>query len=74
MLAATDYVGLGTLITAIATSIVAIIVAYRQTNTNNKVDDVHAQVATANGHTLGQLAEKNEARHEAEEVTEKGTP
>jgi hypothetical protein len=66
MLAVTDYVGLGTLIAAISASIVSIIVAIKQQPIATKVNDVHAAVTVSNGHTIGELVEKNEIRHEGE--------
>lgn len=57
-----DYVGIATCITATAAAVVSIIVAVRQVGTVKKVEEVHAAVSTANGHTLGELVEGNEAR------------
>lgn len=62
-----DFVGLGALISATCAGIVSIVVALRQSNVSAKVDEVHAQVATSNGHTLGELVEKNEQRHNGPE-------
>lgn len=61
MLGVTDYVGLGTLITSTGTTIVAILVAWRQTGVKRDVEAVHTQVKRANGNTLGQFADTQEA-------------
>lgn len=63
MLAVTDLVGLGALITATAAAIVSIIVALQQKPIAAKVEEVHTAVATGNAHTLGELADAQEARH-----------
>lgn len=55
---ATDYVGLGTLISAIGATVVSIIVALRQTSTKQQVNEVHAAVSMSNGATLGGKVEE----------------
>lgn len=65
MLAATDYIGLGSLIAATCAGIVSIIVALRQNGTVQQVKDVHAAVSMSNGATLGQVIEKIDGRNEA---------
>lgn len=62
MIATTDLVGLGALISATCAGIVSIIVAVRQGQISTKVEETHAAVSTANGHTLGELVEGQEAR------------
>lgn len=62
MIAATDYIGLGALITATAAAIVSIIVALRQNPIARKVDDVHEAVKTSNGTTIGEIVEANDLR------------
>lgn len=57
-----DYVGIATCITATAAAVVSIIVALRQPKIAKRVEEVHAAVSTANGHTIGELVEGNEAR------------
>lgn len=57
-MAAADYVGIATCITATAAAVVSIVVAIRQTDTVKKVDEVHAAVSTSNGSTLGQAIEQ----------------
>lgn len=62
MIANTDYIALGTLITAIGTSVVGIIVAIRQTGSKAGIDAIHDAVRTSNGQTIGELVESNEVR------------
>lgn len=62
---ATDYVGLGALISAVGSTVIGIIVAFRQTTTNRKVDDVHHEVKTANGNTAAEIIEAGEDRRTA---------
>ncbi len=52
-----------TLIGAVSAAIISIIVALQQRPIATKVAEVHDAVATANGHTIGELAEAQEARH-----------
>lgn len=73
MLAQTDYIGLGTLISALGATIVSIIVALRQSGVKGQVDEVHAAVTTANGSTLGMIADKVSAQLDAQDKkTEEG--
>lgn len=74
MIGATDYIGLGTLITAAGATIVSIIVALRQTTTHAQLTDVKSAVTTSNGATLGELAETNQARNVAKDAAAEGTP
>lgn len=57
-----DAAAWGALIASTAAAIVSIIIALRQPTIAQKVEEVHAAVSTANGHTLGELAEGVEAR------------
>lgn len=63
MLASTDLVGLGALISAIAAAVVSIIVALQQKPIAAKVEEVRSQVATGNGGTLGDIVEGNDLRY-----------
>ena len=63
MIGVTDFVGLGALISATFAGLVSLVVAVRQTAVRAQVQEVRANTATSNGHTLGELVEKNEARH-----------
>lgn len=63
MIAATDYVGIGALVSAIAAAVVSIIVAIRQPIIGAKIQNIQEQVATSNGHTLGEVAEKIDQRN-----------
>lgn len=65
-MSAADYVGIATLITAMAAAIVSIIVALRQTGTQQQIEQVHDAVKTSNGQTIGQLAEAGEIRRVSE--------
>lgn len=60
-----DYVGLGALISATCAGVVSIVVALQGRTTGARVEEVHAAVSTSNGHTIGELVEKNEERHSA---------
>lgn len=71
---ALDYVGLGALIGSTCAGIVSIIVALRQSGIGTKVEDVHAAVSTANGATLGMIADKVSAQLDAQDDAKKGTP
>lgn len=71
---ATDYVGLGALISATGAAIVSIIVALKQRPLAAKVEEVHTQVTTSNGETLAQLVEKNDARHDKDSPPSRRTP
>lgn len=62
MIGATDYVGLGTLVTAIGTTIVSIIVVLRQTTTHTQIADVQNSVRLSNGKTIGEAVEAIEPR------------
>jgi hypothetical protein len=74
MIADTDYVGLGTLISAIGATIVSIIVALRQQGTKDAVREVHDAVKTANGQTLGELADAGELRRIEQAIQETKPP
>jgi hypothetical protein len=74
MLAAVDYIGLGTLVSAIGATIVSIIVALRQSSVKGQVNDVHAAVTTSNGNTLGMLADKVSAQLDAQDAATEGKP
>lgn len=69
MTAALDLIGLGALISATGAALVSIIVALRQPNMAKQVDEVHAAVSTSTDATLGELAVKNEERHDNGECT-----
>lgn len=60
---ALDYVGLGTLITAVGATVVSIIVAIRQTGTHSQIADVQRSVKMSNGDTLAQGVEKISANN-----------
>lgn len=57
-----DYAGIATLITSTTGGIVAIVIAVRQPKIAAKVDAVHREVATSNGHTIAQIVEAGETR------------
>lgn len=59
---AADYVGIAGLITSTGAVIVSILVAVKQTGTNQRVDDVHDQLRTSNGRTIGEVIEANDLR------------
>lgn len=69
-----DYVGLGALITSTGTIVIGIIVALRQTTTHEQLDSVKSAVTTSNGHTLGELADKNEQRNVAQDEASEVAP
>lgn len=69
----TDYVGIGTLVTACAAAAVSIIVAWRQSSTKRQVDEVHAAVSTSNGETLAGTVEKIDRQTEAIATHPEGT-
>lgn len=71
---ATDYVGIGTLVTATAAALVTVIVAWRQTGTKRQVDEVHAAVSTSNGETLAGTVEKIDRNTETAATTSERTP
>lgn len=56
----TDYIGIGTLITAAAAAVVSIIVALRQSQTHAAVAEVQQAVQTSNGATIGEIIEAND--------------
>ena len=53
-----DYVGVSTLVTAIAAAVASLIVAWRQVDLKEKANDIHAAVSMSNGTTLGGAIEK----------------
>lgn len=67
MFAATDLVGLGSLIAATCAGIVSIIVALRQNAIAPKVEDIHNATQGSNGHTLVELVEQNAARNDTQD-------
>lgn len=64
MIGATDYVGISAVIASVGAAIVSVVVAFRQTGTNEKVDQVHDAVRTTNGTTIGELASAQEQRRD----------
>lgn len=71
---ATDYVGIGALISAIGAAAVSVIVAWRQTSTKTQVGDIHAAVSTSNGTTLAGVVEKIDRATETETPTPEVKP
>jgi hypothetical protein len=71
---ATDFVGLGALISAIGAAVVSVIVALRQTSTKAQINEVHAAVSTSNGETIADLVEKNDARNTAQDSNPEAKP
>lgn len=74
MLATTDFVGLGALIGSICAGVVSIIVALRQTGARQGIEAIHDAVRMSNGQTLGDLAEINQARNEAQDAADVAVP
>lgn len=68
----TDFVGISALVGSIAAAIVSIIVAFRQTGTQRAIGDVHDEVKTGNGKTIGMLADAIETRRTDAVEADKG--
>lgn len=60
MLAATDYIGIAALVSAVFAGLVSVIVALRQTGAKNDIATVKEAVKMSNGRTIGQVIEAND--------------
>lgn len=60
MLATVDFVGIATLVSAMGASVAGIIAALVNRGTKAKVEEVHHQVQTPNGATIGEIVAAND--------------
>jgi len=64
---AIDYVGVATLVTAFGAAAASILAVVLARPIKQQTNDIHAAVTTSNGHTLGEVVERIDARAEATE-------
>lgn len=74
MLADTDYVGIGVVITSIGGALAAVIAAWAATRTHTIATATNDAVTTSNGKTIAELVETNQARNVAQDIRERNTP